>query len=229
MLLKMKRNWLLIVLTSLFLTGLFPFTAFSEETTKTLYLNSYDKDCNDKIVCSLNDDSIDIIKIIFKDILDTDRLNSTVNNDVSLSAITTKTRYAKNRRSSGQYNGTNCLKFVEGDPDVTISISRSFSVSNSYSCNYSVSSSSISSAVGFSVTSSSSINVSGSWKVPKKVKKGRLSVYPVYQKYTYDVYEKTSRGGVVINNKKLGNGTASKCVGYYFTKKRTSIVKTDIK
>lgn len=63
----LKMNWLLIVSTSLFLTGLFPFTAFSEETTKTLYINSHDKDCNDELVSSLNYDSIDIININFKD------------------------------------------------------------------------------------------------------------------------------------------------------------------
>ncbi len=93
---------------------------------------------------------------------------------------------------------TSCYASAEGGPGVTISISTSKSVSRSYSCTTNVSVKAINTAIGWSQSTSDSVNVTkgGSWKVPAKangkaVKKGILKGYVYLDRYEYKIQRRT--------------------------------------
>lgn len=128
------------------------------------------------------------------------------------------------KKTAGTYTGSTVLAKAQGGPGITLGISQTKSVSNTFSCSLSVPVKSISSVVGFSVTGSTSITVSGSATVPstynnRKVKTMTLSAYPIYQKYTYSVTKVTSNKGLVLRQPNVGTGSAAKAIGCTF--KRT--------
>lgn len=68
--------------------------------------------------------------------------------------------------------------------------------------------------MGFSVTASQSVGISGSYTVPttisgSKVIRGHLSAYPLYERYSFDIYS---------GNAYKGNGIANKYIGVSFIK-----------
>lgn len=125
--------------------------------------------------------------------------------------------YAKNVRYAGTSTGSRVLAKASGRPGMTISISKTVSVSNSYSCAAAVSTESLSSTLGFSVTGTESISVTGSDKVPqthnsKNVSSMTLIAYPLFDNYSYEVHIRSS----AVQNTLVGRGTASRAVGVDF-------------
>lgn len=100
---------------------------------------------------------------------------------------------------------------VTGDPNVTISITRTQSVSRTYSCKVNVTIKEINAALGWSKSETDEVSVSngGSWKVPskengKKVAKGTLQGYVYMDRYEYKIMRRTvtighgGRGGMSV-------------------------------
>lgn len=67
---------------------------------------------------------------------------------------------------------------------IGLNLTKSISASALTTFNGAVTKSAISSAVGFSVTSSTSVSYTGSYTVPSNVKKATLTAYPLYNKYS---------------------------------------------
>ena len=112
----------------------------------------------------------------------------------------------------GRLTGSTVLGVASGQPGMTLTISQTKSVANTYSCSASVPVGIISASVGFNVTSSESIQISGSDTVPSKVgarevSRMTLTAYPLYDYYTYDVYQ---------NGTYFTSGRASHAVGVTF-------------
>jgi len=131
------------------------------------------------------------------------------------------------RKYAGNYTGTTVIAQAKGGPGVTLQIAKTKGISNTYSCSVPVNVSTVNSVVGFSVTSSENITISGSTTVPsvhknKKVKSMVLTAYPYYQKYTYSVIKITSNKGMILKQK-AGTGSASRATGC--TYKRTYTYK----
>lgn len=127
----------------------------------------------------------------------------------------------KNVRSASDYTGSD-IATATGGPGVTLSISKTKSVSTTVSGTFGASNSAISSAVGWSVTGSTSISIQGSDTVPKKhsgkkVKKMTLHAKTVYKVKKYDVY-KIIPGYI---DSKQGTGTTKKAKGCTFTRTYT--------
>lgn len=124
----------------------------------------------------------------------------------------------KNVRSASDYTGSD-IATATGGPGITLSISKTKSISTTVSGTFGASNSLISSAVGWNVTGSTSISIQGSATVPrthngKKVKTMTLHAKTVYKVKKYDVY-KVIPGYV---NSKQGTGTTKKAKGCAFTR-----------
>ena len=170
--------------------------------------------------------SPDIDEVI---VLDTTEGTSTTFEDIdtetSISSVTTYTYRISNVQNAGTWTGSNIIAIAEGTPGITISISTTKSVENTYSTNVSVNLvNKITAAVGYSVTGSTSVTVSGSAKVPgthngKKVKTMRLNAKAIYQKKTFRIDRHKSVGGINHGwTNGWGSGNSSKPVGVSFSK-----------
>jgi hypothetical protein len=129
--------------------------------------------------------------------------------------------YATNVRNVADSKGAAVVATASGDPGVTISVSKSVSVSNTVSSTFGASNSIISGAVGWSITGSSTVGVQGSFLVPKKdsgknVAKGHLDARLIYKKKAFDVYWSNT-----YNHTFCGTGTSGKAYGVDFTTRLT--------
>ncbi|MCI9293326.1 MAG: hypothetical protein HFF01_05880 [Erysipelotrichaceae bacterium] len=95
-----------------------------------------------------------------------------------------------------------------GSPGVTISISETKAVSSTYSASFGANISLISTAVGFNVTGTRSIEIKGSYTVPSVGVRTKLIAKPVDEVYNYTVY---------YNGTKKGSGIARRAIGVDFS------------
>lgn len=127
-------------------------------------------------------------------------------------------------RKTGSFVGTNELARAQGGPGMTLSISQTKTVGNSFSCSFSVAAGAVSNVVGFNVSASESISVSGSAEVPatyngQKVNTMTLIAYPLYDVYTFDVDHTIHMGGGMAHTwDNTGTGTANKAIGCSFNR-----------
>lgn len=166
------------------------------------------------------------------DVLTVNVIDTSLQSDISkkdlvmeTSATTTRYEATGKRKAAGNYTGSKVLAQANGGPGVTLQISQTRSVSNSYSCSVPVTVLSVKNVVGFSVTKTNAITVSGSATVPsvhnnKKVKAMTLTAHPYYLKYTYSVVKITNSCGLV-HRTNAGTGSASKVIGCSFTRTYT--------
>lgn len=99
--------------------------------------------------------------------------------------------FVKNAKYVSEYiDYGNAIYKTSGASGITIglNLTKSISASASTTFNGAVTKSAISSAVGFSVTSSTSVSYTGSYTVPSNAKKATLTTYPLYNKYSYGIY-----------------------------------------
>lgn len=99
-----------------------------------------------------------------------------------------------------------------------MNLTKSISASASTTFSGAVTKSAISSAVGFSITSSTSVSYTGSYTVPSNAKKATLTAYPLYNKYSYGIY---LRGKGSLPDTLMTTGIALKPIGIYYSKSVT--------
>lgn len=165
--------------------------------------------------------------VLTVNVIDTSLQSDISKKDLVMETSSTTTRYEATgkKKAAGNYTGSKVLAQAKGGPGMTLQISHTKSVSHSYSCSVPVTLLSVKNVVGFSVTDSVSITVSGSATVPsvhnnKKVKAMTLTVHPYYLKYTYSVVKITNSCGLV-HRTNAGTGSASKATGCSFTRAYT--------
>lgn len=95
-------------------------------------------------------------------------------------------------KEAGECTGSSAIVVAIGEPGMEITIDKKVSVANIKQSSYSVSDKSISAVVGFSVTNSTSLSIKAKYPIPskhnnKKVKKVKLYVYPVFQKFSFSI------------------------------------------
>ena len=179
------------------------------QRTKTviLYASDPSDDITSEVNNALSDPTVEEVVVLYESLMD-------ISNNDSASELTPLAAYnIKNVRLSSTWkDGGDILAMAEGVPGTTLTINKTVQVSNSFSCSASVGGSLVSAAVGFDVTGSESISVSGSYTVPyiigqTPVYKSRLIANPLYNRYSYSVYS---------GNTYVGSGTADRAVGCSF-------------
>ena len=133
---------------------------------------------------------------------------------------------ARGKTFIGREVGSKVLSVAQGSYPDTLTLAHSKSVSNSYSCSLNVTAASVSTAVGFNVSSTTSVTIGGSTKVPYKhngkvVKYLTYKAYAIYDRYRFTVDKYVSKRGVVWKYKDVGTGIAYLPIGCHYTKTYT--------
>ena len=129
-----------------------------------------------------------------------------------------------NVKNGSDYIGTSKIATVSGTPGMTISISKTKTVGRTYSVTAgTVSKSQINAAVGYSVSGSDSISISGSYKVPKKyngrnVKSASLNAYVIYKTKNFTVQRRKVQNVLQSPWTDYGSGYSRKPYGISFRK-----------
>lgn len=193
------------------------------EKSISIYVES-GTDYSDKVE-ELLDEGYTSVDVLFTDLEEEtlSQVNLEQEQSTKKSVGPVRTYYVKNVRKGSDYIGNYRLASADGPPRVTLSISETKSVSTTVSGTFGASNSTISAAVGWSVTGSSSVTVSGSYKVPTKignkyVKRGYLDAYPKFKTKLYDVYYGIQGTSSEV---KKGTGTTRKAIGVSFKKRHT--------
>lgn len=218
------RKLVISIVSVIFLIGT-SMSAFATETDNTVSLNAADYSTLDALEKSvakyLSDPNIDEVMVLTEDNYDDCYIPSNPENISGDSPLTTSPVYyqVKNVVSKSNTTGSSDLAIATGQPGITVSITKTKSVSTTLSATFGATYSAISGAVGWNVTGSTSISISGSAKVPSKyngksVKTMTLHAKPVYKVKSFDVYKYVP--GYI--NTKLGTGTTKKAYGVSFTK-----------
>ncbi|WP_433173186.1 hypothetical protein [Actinoallomurus sp. CA-150999] len=115
----------------------------------------------------------------------------------------------KHIKTLGKQCGKKVIAEARGRGPITLTLMQSRTVSNTYSSTFGVDVDGLSAAVGFDVTKSRTITVSGSYVVPRH-KYGTLKAHPLYKRKSFKIYNK-------ITGAYYGHGTAYQVVGDCFT------------
>jgi len=151
--------------------------------------------------------------------------NSQPNNSLTSHGRPYYTYRITNPRIGSDYIGSTRIATAGGQPGETLSISKTSTVSRTYYCSVSaISPSSITSAVGYDVTSSDSIQISGSRTVPsyhngRAVAKMYLDAYPIYQTTNFTVQRKKHYNLVPYEWENYGSGYARHPYGVSFSER----------
>lgn len=173
---------------------------------------------------ALSDPNIDEVKVINIENEEIYENNISQEEIAEIMPQTTSSVYyqVKNVRKSSDYTGKSDIAIATGQPGVTVSISKSKSVSTTLSATLGATYSKISAAVGWNVTGSTSISIKGSAKVPSKhnnknVKTMTLHAKAIYKVKKFDVYRYVPG----YTNTKIGTANTKKAYGVSFTKTYT--------
>lgn len=126
----------------------------------------------------------------------------------------------QNVRGGPDVTGSSGLATSIGGPGVVLVIKQTKSVATTVSANFGASNAALSGSIGWSVTGTTSVAISGTFKVPSKVngksvKSLKFTAYPVYKTKLYDVYKMPWNS---FSWSKQGTGTAKKAYGVAFKK-----------
>ena len=169
----------------------------------------------------LSQDDIDEVTFINPELIAEKYENETVQDTSEISQRLGITKYrVRGVKNASDVTGTTAIAATQGGPGVTLKIDQVKSVSTTVSAKYGASNKIISAEVGWSVTGSSSISISGSFKVPSKsggksVRSCKLSAYPLRRRKSF-IVDKMAWNS--IKWEKQGTGYVSKAYGITFKK-----------
>lgn len=126
----------------------------------------------------------------------------------------------ENVKSAADYRGQTIIAKAIAEPGITASIGVRKEISRTYSGTFGTTISKVSAALGYSVTSTDGVTISGSAVCPstyndKKVKYMTLNANVIYKVKTYDVYKHG------LSYWKTGTGNSKRAYGDYFYKTYT--------
>ncbi|CAH0126512.1 hypothetical protein SRABI96_00095 [Peribacillus sp. Bi96] len=126
----------------------------------------------------------------------------------------------QNVQAGADVTGSSGLATSIGGPGVVLNIGQTKSVATTVSANFGASNAALSASIGWSVTGTTSITISGTFKVPSKVngeivKSLKFTAYSVYKTKKYDVYKMPWNS---FSWTKQGTGTAKKAYGVSYKK-----------
>lgn len=184
---------------------------------------------SEKVLELMNNEDISEVTVIDPTIVEEEKIddisNLTKENEIMPLGGTTYYKYrVTNVKNGSDYTGTSKIATVSGTPGMTISISKTKTVGRTYSVTVgTVSESQINAAVGYSVSGSDSISISGSYKVPKKyngrkVKSASLNAYVIYKTKNFTVQRRKVQNVLQFPWTDYGSGYSRKPYGISFTK-----------
>lgn len=184
---------------------------------------------SEKVLELMNNEDISEVTVIDPTIVEEEKIddisNLTKENEIMPLGGTTYYKYrVTNVKNGSDYTGTSKIATVSGTPGMTISISKTKTVGRTYSVTAgTVSESQINAAVGYSVSGSDSISISGSYKVPKKyngrkVKSASLNAYVIYKTKNFTVQRRKVQNVLQFPWTDYGSGYSRKPYGISFTK-----------
>lgn len=189
---------------------------------------SYEKQLN----LLLLNDSISEVRVIDNSI----SLNNTPSNepmpDLSDPLAVTIYHYRLTNLTTGAdfTDYSNKIATTSGQPNMTLTISKTSLVSNTYKLSAEISgtvdASTITAGVGYDVLSSTSVNISCAEQVPsknngKKVKTMILNAYPILKTTNFTIQRHKSVGDINYGWSDYGTGYARQAYGVAFTKEFT--------
>ncbi|MDO4848374.1 MAG: hypothetical protein Q4B45_01185 [Coriobacteriia bacterium] len=141
----------------------------------------------------LSDPSITTLNVIDASLVARNR----VSGDSAINPIWDVPTDLRNLTYLGNVTGSTRIASAKGYPGMNLEISCTKEVSNEYSCSVSLDSHLVSGCVGFDVSDTESVSVSGSADVPyyyngRRVASMTLNAYTLYENYSYDVYQYNS-------------------------------------
>lgn len=152
-----------------------------------------------------------------------------LDDDITLFGGATYYTYRITNVTSGKdYTGKTAIAVAKGGPGDSLSIKKTKSVSCTYSCSVSaITAAKITAAVGYDVTKSESVEISGTATVPsthngKTVKKMTYTAYPIYKTKSFTVQRKKHIGAYhMLPWKDYSTGYARRPYGVDFEKTYT--------
>ncbi len=177
----------------------------------------YDQDSERIINEFLEDESVDELVVVDDSLAeDEDIIEDTAR--VQARGVTTSYRVV-NVKGGKDYVG-GAIASSSGAPNITLRISQTKSISTSFSGSFGASAKVISAGVGWNVTGSTSISISGTYKIPSKVGKRQvktctLKAHTIYKTKTYTVQSKAWNAKNWSNR---GSGAVKKAYGISFKK-----------
>ncbi|AOH54539.1 hypothetical protein ABE28_009275 [Peribacillus muralis] len=125
-----------------------------------------------------------------------------------------------NVRGGSDVTGSSGIATAIGEVGILLNIGQTKSVATTVSADFGASNAALSGALGYSVTGSTSITISGQYRVPskvngKKVKTCKMTAYPVYKTKLYDVHKMPWNA---FSWTKMGTGKAKKAYGVSYKK-----------
>lgn len=225
----MKKLFITLSLCCCLIATMMPTAAFASEDTGQTVTIVADNGMNatatqKKIENALSNPNIEEVVVLFDDKGNEGLEAKALAQPSQITPKTTSSVYylVKNVKQVSDYYGKTVLAFAEGGPGDSLTVSKGTSVSTTISGTLGASYKSISAAVGWSVTGSTSLTISGQATVPKKhnnkaVKRMRLNAHSVYKVKEFDVYRYVPG----YTNKKLGRKNTKKAYGVSFTKSYT--------
>ncbi|QYF80897.1 hypothetical protein KY492_18320 [Brevibacterium sp. PAMC21349] len=193
-------------------------TESTESTVLTLDDTMTVSEQNSIINEYLSDPNIDELIVLDESLLIE---SNVIENGPSTNARAIINKYkVQNVRGGSDATGSSGLATAIGGPGVVLNISQNKSVATTVSANFGASNAALSGALGYSVTGTTTITISGTFKVPSKVngksvKSLKFTAYPVYKTKLYDVYKMPWNS---YSWTKQGTGTAKKAYGVSYKK-----------
>lgn len=166
----------------------------------------------------LSNDKVEEVVYLDPNLLENDYVPD---NNVEISPMAFITKYrVRNVKAASDKTDSGAIATVSGGPGLQLSISQTKSVSTSLSGTFGASKGAISAEVGWNVTGSTSISISGSYKVPstvngKKVKSCKLNAHVVRKRKSF-VVDKMAWNSTKWETQ--GTGYVSKAYGISFKK-----------
>lgn len=198
----------------------------TEGETKVLTMDiSNEELVSQKVAEAFEDENISHVRVIDPTLMEENQIDEKLPTPIIKPLATVGFLYrATNVKKAPDYIGKTVKAKTSGDPGTKISISEQKTIGCTFSASIGITSKHVTAAVGFNVTGSRSLSISGSYKVPKKkkvnnkykfVKKGYLEARTLYAVKKFDTERKKVVNGVPGGAwQKYGSGTAKEPYGF---------------
>lgn len=224
---KLSMTVIMLLSVVMLVGGILPSVGHAQKNNESISTESTVLTLDDTMTVSeqnsiineyLSDPNIDELIVLDESLLIE---SNVIENGPSTNARAIINKYkVQNVRGGSDATGSSGLATAIGGPGVVLNISQNKSVATTVSANFGASNAALSGALGYSVTGTTTITISGTFKVPSKVngksvKSLKFTAYPVYKTKLYDVYKMPWNS---FSWTKQGTGTAKKLMVYLIKK-----------
>ena len=167
-----------------------------------------------------NNPDIEAIFVLDPDLMEEDFIFDA--EDMTVQDRVFEQRRITNVRNLSNLTGSNVVAAASGAPGMTLSISQSRTIANSVTATFGATHDQIQRAVGFTVTGSRTLTISGRDTVPRthngrQVNHMTMNAHTIFQRRQFTVQSRpVDFGGFVGSWRNVGTATASRPIGFAF-------------